>query len=239
MQSDGRRARHGWRSVGRRCRQQPYLEIRSAAGCEPHGNPHRHLDGRHSHADRNRPDRNRHRNFDLYRFIDASRTPTAYCHGHCDCDARTATQTATPTATPSPLPINLIHPQTVSFGTGTTVGKTSKAKKVRSRTRAARSSHLSAIIQMETVAPPFAVKSQCQKILAPGKRCKFSVTSRRRHYAAGRDADDFRQRGRVAADRHVNRHRQASKVTFQSASVPIPALPALSTRRLSTGFFER
>ena len=31
-----------------------------------------------------------------------------------------------------------------------------------------------------------------------------------RHYAAGRYADDLRQRGRIAADHHVNRNRQAS-----------------------------
>ena len=64
----------------------------------------------------------------------------------------------------------------VSFGTGTTVGKTSKAKKIAIKNSSSKSSHLSAIIQMETVTPPFAVKSQCHKKLAPGKSCKFSVT---------------------------------------------------------------
>ena len=105
----------------------------------------------------------------------ASRTPTATATATATA-TRTATQTATPTATPSPLPINLTHPSTVSFGTGTTVGKTSKAKKITLKNASSKNSHLSAIIQMETVAPPFAVKSQCQKMLAPGKSCKFSVT---------------------------------------------------------------
>ena len=104
-----------------------------------------------------------------------SKTPTPTATATATA-TQTPTQTATPTATPTQLPINLIHPQTVSFGTGTTVGKTSKAKKVAIKNSSSKSSHLSAIIQMETAAPPFAVKSQCHKKLAPGKSCKFSVT---------------------------------------------------------------
>lgn len=72
-------------------------------------------------------------------------------------------------------PADLVIGQT-DFETGTTVGKTSKAKKITLKNASSKNSHLSAIIQMETVAPPFAVKSQCQKTLAPGKSCKFSVT---------------------------------------------------------------
>jgi hypothetical protein len=104
-----------------------------------------------------------------------SKTPTPTATATATA-TQTPTQTATPTATPTQLPINLIHPQMVSFGTGTTVGKTSKAKKIAIKNSSSKSSHLSAIIQMETVTPPFAVKSQCRKKLAPGKSCKFSVT---------------------------------------------------------------
>jgi hypothetical protein len=70
----------------------------------------------------------------------------------------------------------LNHPENVSFGTATIVGKTSKPKKISLKNSSSKSSHLSAIIQMETATAPFAVKSQCHKTLAPGKSCKVEVT---------------------------------------------------------------
>jgi sugar lactone lactonase YvrE len=105
----------------------------------------------------------------------ASRTPTPTATATATA-SQTATQTMTPTATPTQLPIILGHPTSVSFGTGTVVGKTSKPKKISLKNTSSKSSHLSAIIQMETATPPFAVKSQCRKTLAPGKSCKVQVT---------------------------------------------------------------
>jgi hypothetical protein len=86
-----------------------------------------------------------------------SRTPTPTATATSTA-TQTATQTPTPTATPTQLPINLVHPQNVSFGTATIVGKTSKPKKISLKNSSSKSSHLSAMIQMETATPPFAVK---------------------------------------------------------------------------------
>jgi sugar lactone lactonase YvrE len=105
----------------------------------------------------------------------ASRTPTPTVTA-TGTTSQTATQTPTPTATPTQLPINLNHPQNVSFGAATVIGKTSKPKKISLKNSSSKSSHLSAIIQMETATLPFAVKSQCHKTLAPGKSCKVMVT---------------------------------------------------------------
>jgi hypothetical protein len=64
----------------------------------------------------------------------------------------------------------------VSFGNGTSSGKTSKPKTVTIKNTSSKSSKISVSITGETTSPPFAVKSQCKKTLKPGKTCKVSVT---------------------------------------------------------------
>jgi hypothetical protein len=89
----------------------------------------------------------------------------------------TATQTPTPTATPTPGVGRLtFSPESLNFGKSTTVDKTSKPKKVKIKNASSKSSKITVMITGETAAPPFAVKTQCIKPLAPGKTCEVSVT---------------------------------------------------------------
>ena len=92
----------------------------------------------------------------------------------------TATATATMTITPSPTPTPGIgklsfSPKSVQFGK-TAVGKTSKPKKVKIKNASSKKSKISVMITGETTDPPFAVKTQCIKTLAPGKTCEVTVT---------------------------------------------------------------
>jgi len=91
----------------------------------------------------------------------------------------TATSTAaTPTPTPTPVAGKLsISPGSLSFGTRTTVDKTSKAKSVTIKNDGGKKSGVAVGIQSESADPPvFTVKSECAKTLEPGKSCKVSVT---------------------------------------------------------------
>jgi len=89
----------------------------------------------------------------------------------------TATATTTPTATPTPGAGKLtFSPKSLNFGKTTTVLKTSKPKKVKIKNASSKSSKIIVMIEGETAAPPFAVKTQCIKSLAPGKTCEVSVT---------------------------------------------------------------
>ncbi len=89
----------------------------------------------------------------------------------------TATATATPTATPTPgLGKLSFSPKSLNFGKKTTVGKISKAKKLKIKNASSKKSKIKVMITGETAAAPFAVKTQCIKTLAPGKTCNVSVT---------------------------------------------------------------
>ena len=86
---------------------------------------------------------------------------------------RTATQT--PTATPTPGTLS-ISPSSLNFGDKTAVGKPSKAKSVTIKNSGKKKVGAAVSVEMETAAPSvFTVKSQCDKTLAPGKKCKVSV----------------------------------------------------------------
>jgi hypothetical protein len=88
----------------------------------------------------------------------------------------TATTTATPTATPTPLGTLSIKPGSLNFGTKTIEDKISKSKSITIKNTSPKKSKISISVTGESTSPPFAVKSQCDKILAPGKSCKVSVT---------------------------------------------------------------
>jgi sugar lactone lactonase YvrE len=106
-----------------------------------------------------------------------SRTPTPTATATA---TQTATATATPTPTPTAMPSVSVSPPSVSFGTATLVGKTSKPKKISIKNSSSKKSRIAVIVQSETVSPPgsaFALKKQCtNKKLAPGKSCKMAVT---------------------------------------------------------------
>ena len=80
--------------------------------------------------------------------------------------------------TPSAVGTVTIKPDPINFGNKTEVGHTSKGKKVTIKNTDGKKSHISVQIFSEEVAPtpPFALKSTCEKTLAPGKSCKFQVT---------------------------------------------------------------
>ncbi len=103
-------------------------------------------------------------------------TPTATATRTATATATTtATATPSPTATATPFPPQVIPP-TLSFGTTTPVGKTSKPKTLNIKNTAKKKGP-SLTIQMQSVtAGAFAIKSQCKKTLKPGKSCKVSVT---------------------------------------------------------------
>ncbi len=99
-------------------------------------------------------------------------TPTATATA-----TRTATPTATPTATQTPVGMVLVSPSSLNFGAKTTVGKTSKFKRVTIKNNGNRKTGVPVNVEMESASPSvFAVKSQCKKTLKPGKSCKVSVT---------------------------------------------------------------
>jgi len=104
--------------------------------------------------------------------VTATATTTATATG-----TATPTVTATPTATPTTIEQKLvISPGSLAFGDKTEVGHTSKAKHVTVK-NAGKKKTLSVDIEMESVSPSvFVLKSECEKALAPGKKCKVSVT---------------------------------------------------------------
>jgi len=89
----------------------------------------------------------------------------------------TPTPTTTPTATPTPIAGKLsISPRALAFGDKVRVGNTSKAKTVTIKNAGSRTG-LAVSIEMESASPSvFAMKSECEKTLKPGKSCKASVT---------------------------------------------------------------
>jgi Abnormal spindle-like microcephaly-assoc'd, ASPM-SPD-2-Hydin len=103
----------------------------------------------------------------------ATATPTATATAT---QTATRTVTATPTATATPIQQKLtISPGALAFGTKTTVGK-SKAKSVTIK-NAGKTKTSSVTIEMEGVSgSAFELKSECKQTLAPGKKCKVSVT---------------------------------------------------------------
>jgi hypothetical protein len=104
----------------------------------------------------------------------ATRTATATATRTATATAtRTATQT--PTATPTAGTLS-ISPSSLNFGDKTAVGKPSKAKSVTIKNNGNKKTGAAVSVEMETAAPSvFTVKSQCDKTLAPGKKCKVSV----------------------------------------------------------------
>jgi outer membrane protein assembly factor BamB len=96
-----------------------------------------------------------------------SATPTA-----------TLSPTATPTAAPTPVSEKLtISPHALAFGNKVRAGTTSKPKTVTIKNAGSKKTGLAVSIEMESALPSvFAMKSKCEKTLAPGKSCKASVT---------------------------------------------------------------
>ncbi|MGC1399114.1 choice-of-anchor D domain-containing protein [Candidatus Binatus sp.] len=88
----------------------------------------------------------------------------------------TPTVTATPTGTPTPEGTLSFNPDPVSFGDKDVVNKTSKAKKITIKNTSPKKSKIDIMVNGETTDSPFAVKTQCDKVLAPGKSCKVFVT---------------------------------------------------------------
>ena len=107
----------------------------------------------------------------------ATRTPTQTATATA---TRTATPTATqtPTATPTPISEKLtISPHSLAFGSKVTVGTTSKPKTVTIKNAGSKKTGLAVNIEMESASPlVFAVSSECEETLIPGKSCKASVT---------------------------------------------------------------
>jgi len=70
-----------------------------------------------------------------------------------------------------------ILPNSLAFGNQVTVGTTSKPKTITIKNRSSKQTRLVVNVEMESASPPvFAVKSECEKPLMPGKSCKASVT---------------------------------------------------------------
>jgi hypothetical protein len=70
-----------------------------------------------------------------------------------------------------------VSPSSLNFGDKTSVGKTSKAKDVTIKNEGSKKTGVPVSVEMESASPSvFALKSQCDKTLAPGKSCKVSVT---------------------------------------------------------------
>jgi hypothetical protein len=111
----------------------------------------------------------------------ATATPTASATGTgvpTATPTSTASATPTPTATPTPIPGKVtVSPGSLSFGKTVTVATTSKPKTVTIKNAGKKKTGLAVTIDIETASPPvFAVTSQCQETLEPGKSCKVSVT---------------------------------------------------------------
>ncbi|MGD1027263.1 choice-of-anchor D domain-containing protein [Candidatus Binatus soli] len=90
----------------------------------------------------------------------------------------TPTATATPTATPTPISEKLtISPSSLAFGKKVAVGTTSAPKTVTIKNAGKKRTGLAVSIESESASPSvFAVKSECEKTLDPGKSCNVSVT---------------------------------------------------------------
>ena len=155
-------------------------------------------------------DRNRHRNFDLDRFIDGLANADRHCHGHRDCDAdrnsnRHAHCHAVAVADQPHPSINGIIRNRYDGG------KDQQGQEDHAQER-----------EQQELAPvgdnpdgnggaSFRGQVAVSEDARAGKELQvLSHIHAARHYAAGRYADDLRQRGRIAADHHVNRNRQAS-----------------------------
>ena len=114
----------------------------------------------------------------------ATPTPTATATGATPTATRTATATPTPTATqtptatPTPTSAKLtISPHSLAFGKTVKVGNTSAPKTVTITNAGKKKIRLAVSVESWNAWPPvFAVKSECEKTLAPGKSCKVSVT---------------------------------------------------------------
>jgi hypothetical protein len=88
----------------------------------------------------------------------------------------TPTSTATATATPISEKLTF-SPASLAFGSKVTVGTTSKPKTVTIKNAGSKKTGLAVNIEMESASPPvFAVTSECEETLMPGKSCKASVT---------------------------------------------------------------
>ena len=105
-------------------------------------------------------------------------TPTATAAGATP--TATATRTVTPTvaqtatATPTAIAEKLtVDPASVAFGDKTTIGATSKARTVTIKNDGDKKTGLAVSVEMESATPSvFAVKSECEQTLEPGKSCK-------------------------------------------------------------------
>jgi sugar lactone lactonase YvrE len=86
--------------------------------------------------------------------------------------------TPTPTATPTPISEKLtISPSSLAFGKTVVVGTTSAPKTVTIKNAGKKRTGLAVSIESESASPPvFAVESECEETLAPGKSCTVSVT---------------------------------------------------------------
>jgi len=69
-----------------------------------------------------------------------------------------------------------VSPSSLNFGDKTEVGKSSKAKDVTIKNNGNKKTGAAVSVTMESAAPSvFTVKSQCDKTLGPGKKCKVGV----------------------------------------------------------------
>jgi len=77
----------------------------------------------------------------------------------------------------SPAPTPTISPASLAFGKKVTVGTTSAPKTVTIKNAGKKKTGVAVSIESESASPSvFAVKSECEETLAPGKSCKVSVT---------------------------------------------------------------
>jgi hypothetical protein len=90
----------------------------------------------------------------------------------------TPTDSVTPSSTPTPIDEKLgIKPHSLKFGDDVTVGTSSEPRTVTIKNVGKKKKGLAVSIGMETASPSvFVVKSECQEMLAPGKKCKLLVT---------------------------------------------------------------
>ena len=69
-----------------------------------------------------------------------------------------------------------VSPSALNFGDKTAIGEPSKAKDVTIKNNGNKKTGAAVSVTMESATPPvFTVKSQCDKTLGPGKKCKVSV----------------------------------------------------------------
>jgi sugar lactone lactonase YvrE len=108
----------------------------------------------------------------------AGPTPTPTATSTAATPTATQTPTATPTGTPTPISEKLtISPSSLAFADKVKVGTTSKPKTVTIKNAGKKKKGLAVSIESESASPPvFAVTSECEETLEPGKSCKVSVT---------------------------------------------------------------